>query len=63
MKRRKKRYYDGYTAVKSHQHISRLAEDRVNDWEVEELFLNDRASIVNKRRRSRVGFTQTKRSR
>lgn len=60
MKKRKRRYYDSYTAVKSYQHIVRIRKDVVHDWEIDDWVLNNRDSLVNKRKRSRIGFVQTK---
>lgn len=58
MKRRKKRYYDSYTAIKSHQHITRRIAEVVHNWEYDDMLINQRDHIVNRRKRSRVGYVQ-----
>lgn len=59
MSKRRRRYYDSYMTVKSHQNITKRITSVVHKWDVEELELNIRESVVNKRRRSRVGHIET----
>lgn len=63
MAKRKKRYRDTYHAVKSHQHVTRWGADVVHNWEIEEIFIDSRNHKVDKKRRSRIGFVQTRKNR
>jgi hypothetical protein len=58
MKRRKRRYYDAYSSVKSHQSRTRLVNEVVESWEVDDLCINPQYHRVNGRMRSRVGYIQ-----
>lgn len=58
MRRRKKRYYDSYTSIKSHQHITKMVTEVVHDWQYDDMIINARDHVVNRRKRSRVGYVQ-----
>lgn len=63
MAKKKRRYYDSYQAIKSHQMVTRGHSQVVNNLEVEEDALNNASHVVNKRKRSRVGFMEVRRHR
>jgi len=56
--RRKRKYYESYEAVKSEQRVVNNNPEPVIDWEVQDMFLNIRSVVVNKRRRGRVGHVE-----
>jgi hypothetical protein len=61
MAKKRRRYYDTYEAVKSHQHVTRQETRVVHDWEIDDLMLNSRYTTMNKRRRGRVGHVEMRR--
>lgn len=63
MAKRKRRRYDAYHSLKSHQHITTWGADKVTDWEIDDLVINAREHVLNKRRRSRLGYIQGRRPR
>lgn len=63
MARRRKPRYDAYTAIKSHQHVTRLQAERVHDWEIDDMFIDPRSHLVNRKRRSKLGHIQGRRPR
>lgn len=62
-KKKKRRYYEVYEAIKSYQHITNKASDVVTDWEIRDCVLDDKDHLVNKRRRSKVGHIETRKKR
>ena len=63
MAKRKRRRYDAYHTLKSQQHVTSWATDKVHDWEIDDMFIDPRGHLVNKRRRSRLGYIQGRRPR
>ena len=63
MAKRKRRRYDAYHALKSEQHVTTWVAQAVHDWEMDELFISAKEHVVNKRRRSRLGYIQGRRPR
>lgn len=58
MAKRKRRYYDSWEAIKSKQHVTVSQSEVVHDWEVDDMIVNNRASKLNKKKRSRVGHVE-----
>lgn len=63
MKKRKRKYYESYEAIKNQQQVTRHMSELVHDWEIDDLFINGRASYLNKKRRTRIGFIETRKRR
>lgn len=59
-KRKKRKYYDAFISVKKYNHLTSISREVVHSWEIEELFVNGREGEVNKKRRSRVGYLETR---
>lgn len=62
MKKRRLRYYDTYQAIKGRQWVTRKLPEVVQDWEIADLMLNGGSGLVNKKKRSRVGYLETVRN-
>lgn len=62
-KRKKRRYYDAYEAVKSHQHSTSLVTDVISSWEIRDLVLDNRDHLLNKRQRGRIGHVERRKKR
>ncbi len=62
-KRRKRRYYDAYQTVKGLQHITAQRANVIKDWEIDDMMINNRDHLVNKRKRSRIGLVDGRRPR
>jgi len=60
MDRRRRRYYDSWETVKSKQHKARKKLFVVHDWEIEDMHVNGTITVLNKRRRSRIGHVEKK---
>lgn len=60
MGKKRRRYRDTYQALKKHQHCTSWQSDAVHDWEIDDMRMDSRGHIVNKRRRSRLGYIQEK---
>jgi hypothetical protein len=63
MSRKKRRYYETYEAIKGCQHVTNLKSRAVTDWELQDLFLDRRDNMVNRRQRSRIGHVERKKKR
>lgn len=63
MSRRKRRYYDTYEAIKSHQYKTNRVGEAVNDWEIRDMAVEGLNHLVNKRRRSRIGYVENRKKR
>ena len=58
MKNKKRRRYEAYSKVKSHQVMANLQSEVVRDHIIDDLCLNEKDHIVNKKRRTKVGYVQ-----
>lgn len=63
MAKRKRRYYDSYTCVKAQQQVARQKSEVVHNWEIDDIIINTKDNLVNKKKRSRVGFVEVKKVR
>ena len=62
-KKRKRRYRDAYQVIKNKQYVTRLHASSVHSWEVDDSNINEYEHLLNKKKRSRVGFVETKKRR
>ena len=62
MAKKRRRYYDTLEAVKSHQHVANRKSRVVIDWEIRDMFLDDKDNLV-ARRRGRVGYVERRKKR
>lgn len=63
MAKRKRRRYDAYHALKSQQHVTTWVAQAVHDWEIDEVLIDPREHVVNRKRRSKLGYIQGRRPR
>lgn len=58
MAKRRNRVYDSWFCVKARQGKAKKLQDIVDDYEIDDYYLNSRRAVLNKRRRSKVGYTE-----
>jgi hypothetical protein len=58
MKNKKRRRYEAYSKVKSHQVMANIQSEVVHDTFIDDLFFNEKDHLVNKKRRTKVGYVQ-----
>lgn len=63
MSKKRRRYYDTYEAIKSDQHVANKKSSMVNDWEIRDLFLDNKDHLISKRQRGRIGHVERKKKR
>ncbi len=63
MAKPRRRYYDSYYSVKGKSGAVNKRRNRVHPWDVEDEMLNPAESVLNQRRRSRVGHVERSKKR
>lgn len=58
MTTRKKRRHSAYWTVKSRQRVTGMYVEKVHDWDIDEMSINVRSHIVDRKRRFKVGYVQ-----